>query len=348
MQAQGDRADAPAKRASVSSCRNRPDGNGASQPYDATSSSGITECVITLWWVCRIVVARGSEGHRFLLCCSGVSDRANKEQSELLAAAAVAQALDAKLLRRDLPGTQQTRDFDLVFADGRDPEPLEVTTFASRPDIETSKRLDRLDEEIPAPELNRDWVLDLGAPITGQRTRPLDVLQIERDVVELLAALEAGGYESIDYGLIGRDPAVSAELQRLSGLGVDAGYATSRAEGDTANVMLVAPVGGFGHADLVAAGIEAEARKVDNQKKLGEPPNALRRHLVVIFDGSTGPAFVAAYQGSSGRLPCLPHPITTAWACAGASLLGTTPPDGWVHFRIPERILASPKDRLLV
>ncbi len=283
----------------------------------------------------------------FLLCCSEVSGQARrKEQLELLPAAAVANVLDAKLIRRDVPGAQQTRDFDLVFASGQDPEPLEVTTFASRPDIETWKRLDRLDEEISAPELKRDWYLDVGAPITGRRTKALDVQQIERDVVELLAALEAAGCQSIEYGQIDRDPAITAELRQLSALGIDAGHARLPA-GDTARVVLVASVGGFGHADLVAGGIELEAGKTDNQKKLSEPPNALRRHLVVIFDASSGPAFVAAYQGSKGRVPRLPHPITTAWACASESLLRATPPDAWDHFHIPPRVFDSPEEWLL-
>lgn len=264
--------------------------------------------------------------------------RVSNERSELLAAAAVADVLDARLIRRDLPGTQQTRDFDLVFAGGRDPEPLEVTTFASRPDIETWQRLERLGGEISAPELNHVWYLDVGAPITGRRTEALDVRQIAREVVAILAALEAGGYQSIEYGQIDRDPAVTAELRRLLALGVDAGHAASPIKGDTARVVFVAPVGGFTHADLVAEGIEREAGKIDNQNKLNEPPNALRRHLVVVFDDSSGAAFMAAYQGSKGRLPRLPHPITTAWACASESLLGTTPPQAWDHFRIPQRI----------
>jgi hypothetical protein len=78
--------------------------------------------------------------------------RGQKERSELLAAAAVAHVVDARLIRRDLAGTHQTRDFDLVFGSDRSPEPLEVTTFASRPDLATWERLERLGGEIPAPD----------------------------------------------------------------------------------------------------------------------------------------------------------------------------------------------------
>lgn len=272
----------------------------------------------------------------------------HKERSELLAAAAVAHVVDAKLIRRDCPGTHQTRDFDLVFASDRNPEPLEVTTFVSRPNLETWERLERLDGEIPAPQLGHVWYLDVGAPITGRRTAVLDVRQITREVVSSLAALEAAGYQSIEYGQIGRDPTIATELQRLLALGVDAGHATSPLKGDPARVVFVAPVGGFRHPDLVAAGVEHEATKTDNQKKLSEPPNALRRHLVVVFDGSSGASFMAAYQGSKGRLPRLPHPVTTAWACARESLLGTTPPGAWDHYRIPQRVFDSPEDWLLV
>jgi hypothetical protein len=273
--------------------------------------------------------------------------RAKQGRSELLAAAAVAHVVDAKLIRRDLPGTHQTRDFDLTFASGRNPEPLEVTTFASRPDLETWQRLERLGGEIPAPQLSNDWYLDVGPPITGRRTEVLDVRQITREVVSTLAALEAAGYQSIEYDQIGRDPKVATELQRLLALGVDAGHATARFKGEPARVVFVAPVGGFRHADLVAGGVEHEASKPDNQNKLNKPPNALRRHLVVVFDGSSGPAFMAAYQGSKGRLPRLPHPITTAWVCASESLLGTTPPDGWDRYRIPQRVFDVPEDWLL-
>lgn len=267
----------------------------------------------------------------------------HRERAELIAAAAVAEALDAKLIPRDHSGAQQTRDFDLVFSGGRDHEPLEVTTFASQPDLETWQRLDHIDEEISAPELSQNWYLDVGPPITGHRTQTLDVRQLAREVVAILAALEAGGYQSIEYGLIDRDPAVTTGLRRLLALGVDAGNARPRAEGEPARVVFVAPVGGFVHADLVAWGIEQEADKTDNRNKLREPPAALRRHLAVIFDGSSGAAFTAAHQGLTGRLPRLPPPITTAWALASESLLGATPPSAWVHRRIPQQVFDSPE-----
>ena len=251
--------------------------------------------------------------------------RSKARETELRAAAAVAYALDAQLIERDVPGAQQTRDFDLVFADGRDPEPLEITTFASQPELETWERLERVGP-IPAPQLIHDWHLDVSAPITGERTEVLDVRQIRREVVPLLAALEAAGCRAIGYGQVGHDDAVTAARERLLALRVNDGWATAVAEGRPAQVRLSASVGGFRHPDQIAAGIEAEAAKEDNQRKLREPPTALRRHLAVIFDGSSGPNFVAAYLGSIGRLPDLPVPITTAWGCANETLLATTPP----------------------
>lgn len=265
-----------------------------------------------------------------------------KDERELIAAAAVGEALGAKLIRRDTAGAQQTRDFDLVFEGSPGLEPLEVTTFASRPDIETWQRLDRLDEEISAPELTNDWYIDVGPPIMEPRTIVLDVRRLEHEVVGALAALELAGYDTIDYGQIRRDPTVNAAFQRLLELGVNGGHATPLVNDDSARVVTVASVGGFVHPDLVAAGIELEAAKSDNQIKLRTPSVAHRRHLVVIFDPSSGSAFTAVSQGLLGRVPILPAPITTAWALASNSLLGTTPPDPWTHRRIPDDVFDSP------
>jgi hypothetical protein len=288
--------------------------------------------------------ALGSTGARHSAVLPRMSGQAgDKERIELVAAAAVADVLGAKLVRRDVPEAQQMRDFDLVFSAGRADEPLEVTTFASQPEIETWQRLDRIDEEVVARELSHDWYLDVGGPIIGQRTRTLDVRQLAKEVVASLVALEAGGYRSIEHGTMDRDSAVAADMRRLRTLGVNGGHGTPHAEGEDARVVFVASVGGFVHADLVAGGIEWEAAKSDNQKKLSEPAEALCRHLVVIFDPSSGPAFTAARQGRRGRLPELPQSITTAWALASEVLLWTRPPDAWQRHRIPDPVFESPE-----
>jgi hypothetical protein len=277
------------------------------------------------------------------------SSKVDNARVELIAAAAVAQALDANLIRRDLPGRQQTRDFDLVFADeGRRFEPLEVTTFASRPDLETWRRLDRLGSHIEAPELDHVWYLDVGIPINAtSRSETLDVRRIRREVVPALAALEARGEKQIEYGKIGRNASLTSALQQLSALGIDGGHATPPLERDVGGVELVAPVGGFSHPDCVAGGVENEAAKADNRKKLAEPQDAARRHLAVLFDASSGVAFNSVRLGGKGRLPLLPQPITTAWAIASDSLLGATPPADWTNHRIPQRVFDSPEDWLL-
>jgi hypothetical protein len=219
-----------------------------------------------------------------------------------------------------------------------------VTTFASRPDLETWRRLEALGGEIPAPQLKHVWCLDVGRPIDAHhRTETLDVRRIEREVVAALAELEAGGYTHIEYGSIDLDTAVTDALRCLLELDVDAGHASPLLEGDEGRVMLVAPVGGFSHPDSVAAGIENEAAKEDNLAKLAEPQDALHRHLVVRFDGSSGTAFMNVHFGSKGRLPRLPDPITTAWALASDSLLATTPPVAWVHHRIPQSVFEAPE-----
>ena len=172
----------------------------------------------------RIRPALGSanDGHCAVLPRMSGQAR-DKERIELVAAAAVADVLGAKLVRRDVPEAQQMRDFDLVFSASRADEPLEVTTFASQPEIETWQRLDRIDEEVVAPELSHDWYLDVGGPIIGQRTRTLDVRQLAKEVVASLVALEAGGYRSIEHGTMDRDSAVAADMRRLRTLGVNGG-----------------------------------------------------------------------------------------------------------------------------
>jgi hypothetical protein len=276
--------------------------------------------------------------------------RINRERSERVAAAAVANALNAKLIHRDVRGAQQTRDFDLVYRDGRSDEPLEVTTFASQLELQSWERLDRLERRggIPAEGLRRVWHLDVGASITDNRTATLDVRRIEREVIRLLAALEAADYHRIEYGEMARDPDVAEASHELLVLGIDAGHSRLPSEGEIPRVVLVAPTGGFRHPDLVADGVEREAHKIDNQNKLKSLSNASRRHLVVIFDGSSGPAFVAVHLGTRGRLPALPPPITTAWALAGKSLLGTTPSNGWDQFDIPQRVFDSPDEWFVV
>ena len=112
--------------------------------------------------------------------------------------------------------------------------------------------------------------------------------------------LESEGQARIEYGEIGRHASVTPALQRLLALGIDGGHATSPLKGDTGRVELVAPVGGFSHPDSVAGGIENEAAKKDNQKKLAEPHDAVFRHLVVVFDASSGVAFNSVRLGENG------------------------------------------------
>lgn len=243
------------------------------------------------------------------------------------AATAVAYALGARAIPRDLGGVQM-RDFDLRFQDRPD-EPLEITRHADSVTMQSWARLERTDRE--APSLSRDWAVDVPSRVVGPsgKPEPFDRDRFFREAEPALSTLERAGYERFDLGLWVRDPAIEPALQLLVALGCNFGFSSEPPEGEVARIHPGAPVGGEVGGDLVAKAVEEEAAKVDNQKKLREPAGAQRRHLFVVVDGSTGAAFSAVSHGLTGRLPLLPDPITTAWVASSSSVYVTTPPGDW-------------------
>jgi hypothetical protein len=268
-----------------------------------------------------------------------------KVDIELRAAAAAASVLGAKLVRRDIPGAPSgTRDFDLVLTD-ESIEPLEVTRHADELAWRSWERIKS--GLLPAPSLRRVWILGVAASSldpTGVR-QPFDQRRFRREIEGVLAALEQAGNDFINYGRLERT--LPAACETLLELGVQDGFSRAPRAGEAPHVNFNAPVGGITLADLVAVGVEAEAQKADNQRKLTEPAQAARRHLFVVFDGSSGSAFNAVDRGLLGRIPVLPKPITTAWAATGGHVLVTSPPGPWVKHDLPRAVFDSPEDFLL-
>lgn len=249
---------------------------------------------------------------------------------ELRAGAAAASVLGAKLIWRDVSGAQQTRDFDLVFPDNS-VEPLEITRYVDEPALRTWERL-RGVTPLAAPSLARIWVLAVPAADydpAGARVA-YDVRRFVRTIEPALAALEAAGLETINLGRTERDPALANAFQVLLDLGIQDGFARQPAAGQTPYISFNAPVGGITDADLVASAIEREAAKADNQRKLAQPARANRRHLFVVFDGSSGSFFNAVDRGLQGRLPTLPAPITTVWEQHAIPRAVFDAPEAWL------------------
>jgi hypothetical protein len=269
------------------------------------------------------------------------------DDTELKAAASAAYVLGAKLARLDVPPAQGMRDFDLVFQD-QHREPLEITSYVDQPAFESWKRIARA-APLVAPLLRRRWVLTVphSTPVGASHRVPYDVNDFVGRIEPTLAALEAAGYERISLGRLHRDPALAGAFQTLLELGLQDGISHELQPGQVASISFFAPVGGITHEDLVAAAIEREANDRGNRRKLAAVANAPRRHLFVVFDGSSGRFFNAAQRGLRGRMPDLPTPITTAWGGAGQHVLVTTPPGPWQLHPLPRGVFTDPERWLL-
>ena len=264
------------------------------------------------------------------------------EELEKRAAAAVAFVLEARAVRRDLGGTRM-RDYDLLFDDHPD-EPLEVTRFADQVVMNTWARLERADRE--APSLARDWTVDVPSKISNASSDEefvYDVNRFFREAEPALRALEVAGYEKFTIGLATNDPTIEPALGTLLDLGCNFGLSNVPPAGETARIMPGAGVGGVVGSDLLARAIEQEACKDDNREKLRVPAGALRRHLFVVIDSSSGTVFSAASHGITGRLPNLCEPITTAWVAASHHVYVTTPPGDWEVHTIPQEVFDHPE-----
>ena len=261
------------------------------------------------------------------------------EQVETRLAAGVAYVLGVRAVRRDLRTGKRIRDFDLCGLAGRPDEPLEVTWFAREPVLRTRARLregDRL-----APSLARSWLVDV--PSEGE-AGAYDARRFRREAEPAIAELERAGYECFDTAQWFRDARVKPALLALAALGCNFGFSSEPEAGGGARIHPVSSDGGRVDRDLVPAAVEAEAAKADNRRKLQAPADALRRHLLVYIDSSTGVTFSAASHGDMGRLPVLPDPITTAWvAGGGGSLFVCTPPGAWEEYRVPLDVFEHPE-----
>lgn len=258
---------------------------------------------------------------------------------EKRAAAAVAYVLGARAKRRDLGGAR-VRDYDLAF-ETRPDEPLEVTRFADEAVMRTWARLERADRE--APSLSRDWTVDVPSKVAGEGApNAYDVDRFFREAEPALRKLEEAGHEKFTLGLWVSDPSIEPALRLLADLGCNFGFSREPLPGEVARIFPGAGVGGIVGGDLVAWAVEQEACKDDNREKLREPVGALRRHLFVVVDGSSGAVFSAVSHGMVGRLPELPDPITTAWVAGSNRMFVTTPPGPWEQHPIPHEVFNDP------
>lgn len=265
------------------------------------------------------------------------------KETEARAAAAVAHALNARARRVDPGGgSVSSRDFDLVFRDRPD-EPLELTSHTDQPVAHTWGRLEALDRD--APSLRRIWAIDMPSSeidAVGRRGAT-DVARFMTEAEDALQELEAAGYERFDLGLIYRDPSVERAVRILASLGCQFGFSHPAEPGQPGRINPGSPVGGLVTAELVTAGVEAEAQKADNQNKLRQPLDAAQRHLLVLFDSSSGASFSAVSYTMESPVPRLPEPITTAWVAGQNRLFSVTPPDGWQEHQVPEEVYLQPE-----
>jgi hypothetical protein len=276
---------------------------------------------------------------------SGISPAAFEQISddlELKAAAAAACVLGARLIRRDVPPAQKMRDFDLVLSDGS-LEPLEVTRCADEEALQTWARIGA--GVLAAPSLRRRWLLSVpsSVPVSNGQRAAYDVRAFKKRIIGALEALEARGCERVDWGRLQREPALRKAFEVLLELRVADGFARPLPARASGHVSLMAAVGGITLPDLIAIGVEREAIEPDNLAKLAAPPQARRRHLFVVFDGSSGSYFNAADRALASRLPRLPAPITTAWVAARSFVLATTPPGPWRHHALPRSVFDEPE-----
>jgi hypothetical protein len=261
---------------------------------------------------------------------------------ELKAAAAAACVVGAKLIRRDVPPAQKMRDFDLILSDGS-LEPLEVTRCADEEALQTWARIGS--GVLAAPPLRRRWVLSVppSVPLSESTRVAYDVRAFKKKIVGALGALEAHGCEGIEWGRLQREPTLREAFEVLLDLRVEDGFSRPLPEGVSGHVSFRAAVGGITLPDLIAIGVEREANQADNLAKLAAPTQGRRRHLFVVFDGSSGSHFNAVDRALTSRLPTLPPPITTAWAAARGFVLVTTPPDSWQRHALPRAVFEAPE-----
>ena len=265
----------------------------------------------------------------------------NGADIEARAAAAVAHALGARAVRRDLGG-KQTRDFDLVLADGS-VEPLEITIAADQVVRHTWARINQLDRD--APSLTKAWTVNVPNSVLDSNGRPIPFAARDflAEAEPLLQELETAGISELNPTTWASAGAAQPAVMKLLGLGCDLGMSHELATGEDGRIYLSSGIGGWVDPDLIAEAIEREAAKPDNQAKLSEPVGARRRHLCVLIDSSTGATFSATSHGDMGRLPVLPPPITTAWALASATAYSTTPPEPWQAHDTPEEVFTNPE-----
>jgi hypothetical protein len=210
---------------------------------------------------------------------------------EMVAGAIVATVVGAEYAEaKDVQGAPAgTRDFDLVFANGR-VEPLEVTTAADDTVIGTSHRMSRLDRD--SPSLSRIWTIRMPSSEVGPDgvARQTAVLEFHSRAEKLLRHLEEEGCHGFDVRRQpASDPSLAATFRSLAEIGSTWGHSFDLPPGRVGRVYVFIESGGWPDPDGIATSVESAAlagNTITNADKLREPPDAVRRHLFVQIHSS--------------------------------------------------------------
>jgi hypothetical protein len=149
-----------------------------------------------------------------------------KELETLAADLVVAELGAVRWKLRDRPGLGiQMRDYDVIFAD-RHCEPLEVTTDADRNVLNTMARMEGNHRIAHSGE--RVWAVsvpNMSTDAAGKKTA-FDVRACVELLVPFIEALERGGHERFDTGMLAYDSGspCQREAHGLLALGVNFGY----------------------------------------------------------------------------------------------------------------------------
>jgi hypothetical protein len=229
--------------------------------------------------------------------------------------------------RRDKEGARNTRDFDLVFPDGRY-EALEVWTFTDP--VAEAGRAARVDNDVlPSKLLSRTWFVT--APVDAQ------VKGLLAAVEPALRALERRGrteFERDDYWRLqlefGSDDELREAAATLAERRVHSARSYASADYEQPTIHLFAPTGGVLDPQDINRAVEDAAWKRDNLRKLAAAEGAAARHLFVPIRMRATLAFAAAVHGPPPTAPNLPSETTRAWAFAiRPQVMWVEPNSGW-------------------
>lgn len=216
---------------------------------------------------------------------------------------------------KDEDAARNTRDFDIVFPDGRRRyEALEVCAFTD-PVAEASRAARIENDVLSSKVLSRTWFVSapVGAPVQG----------LLAAVEPALGTLERRGrvqFEHVDYWRLklefGPDDELAKAATTLAERRVTSARSYAPAGDEEPAVHLFTPTGGVLNPEDINRAVENRAWKDDNRRKLSSADSAAARHLFVPIRMPAALTFAAAIHGPPPTAPNLPGVITRAWAFA--------------------------------